>query len=201
MKKQFLPPLIITGIQIFLGVLFLTAGIGKLVPGFPGLMGPPWLEDVLVKYDLGLFARFIAFSQILIGWLLLTRRFATLGAVMLLPMLLNILMVTISMNWRGTPYVVTVFLLLNICLLIADYDRLKFLITDEVESLRPKPIIRRNLFADKLVIIALPLIIAGSTFGKINKPLALALIATGLFTGLLLPFFLRFRKNNLSPEN
>src|SRR5688572_8434081 len=110
MEKQYFTPKGITGIRIFLGILFLTAGLSKTVPGFPALMGPPTLEQMLAKYDLALFARFIAYSQILIGWLLLTRRFATIGAIMLLPMLLNILAITISQHWRGTPYVVLVFL-------------------------------------------------------------------------------------------
>src|SRR5687768_15588035 len=124
MKKLLFAPGLVLLVRIFLGVLFLTAGIGKLVPGFPGLMGPPTLEEALLKYDLALFARFIAFSQIVIGWMLLTQRFATLGAVMLLPMLLNILMVTISQNWVGTPYVVSVFIMQNIYLLLYDFDKL-----------------------------------------------------------------------------
>jgi hypothetical protein len=63
----------------------------------------PWLIEVLAKHQLGLFAEFIAISQIIIGFCLLVKRFATLGAVMAVPMFLNILMVTISQDWRGTP--------------------------------------------------------------------------------------------------
>ena len=70
---------------------------------FPGIIGPVWLETELSKYGLDVYARFIAFSQIITGLLLLTQRFATLGAIMLLPMLLNIWMVTISLQWSGTP--------------------------------------------------------------------------------------------------
>jgi uncharacterized membrane protein YphA (DoxX/SURF4 family) len=201
MKKLLTATWVITSLRIFLGVLFLTAGIGKMVPGFPGLMGPPWLEEVLAKYDLALFARFIAYSQILIGWLLLTRRFSTLGAVMLLPMLLNILAVTISQNWRGTPYVVSVFLVMNLWLLMADYHKLKFLITEDGELLKTRPVLRNSPKSDKLILVALAFLFAGPFFGKTNMPLALSLLFTGFFLGLFLPFLLRIldkRKAKLS---
>jgi uncharacterized membrane protein YphA (DoxX/SURF4 family) len=192
MKKLFFAPWILTGIRVFLGILFLTAGIGKLVPGFPGLMGPPWLEAVLAKYDLALFARFIAYSQILIGWLLLSRKFATIGAVMLLPMLLNILMVTISQNWKGTPYVVCVFLMLNIWFLAADYLNLIVLLTEDTSDLKPLPIIRKDPVSAKLIMAALILFFIGASLGKTNIPVALVFIGTGFFTGILLPVLLKY---------
>ena len=188
MKKLLFAPWAINCLRIFLGILFLTAGLGKMVPGFPGLMGPPWLEEVLVKYDLALFARFIAYSQILIGWLLLSRRFATIGAIMLLPMLLNILVVTISQNWRGTPYVVSIFLVMNLWLLAADFHRLKFLITDDIAALKPLPIVRGNRFYDGLVVFALLLLLMGAAFGKTNILVANTIIGSGLFCGFILPF-------------
>ena len=195
MKKLFFAPWVIACLRIFLGILFLSAGLGKLIPGFPGLMGPPWLEEALAKYDLALFARFIAYSQILIGWLLLSRRFATLGAIMLLPMLLNILVVTISQNWRGTPYVVSVFLLMNLWLLAADFHRLKFLISDDIADLKPLPIVRKNRVADRLIAFAFLLLVTGAAFGKTDLMIARTLIGGGLFCGILLPFFLKYFKS------
>lgn len=129
-------------IRIFLGLIFFSSGMSKLLP-FPGLIGPVWLETELAPYGLGLFARFIAYAQITVGLLLLTQRFATLGAVMLFPLVLNIFMVTVSMNWTGTPYVIAFFILLNIYLLIADFHKLKFLLTDQPESLKAIPLKRR----------------------------------------------------------
>ncbi|MFC5272074.1 hypothetical protein [Adhaeribacter terreus] len=201
MKKHFFTPWVLVCLRVFLGFLFFTAGMSKLVPGFPGLMGPVWLEASLAKYDLALFARFIAYSQILIGWLLLSRRFATLGAIMLLPMLLNILLITISQNWRGTPYVVSVFLLMNIWLLAADFHKLKFLISDDVTSLKPQQIVRQKPFDDKLVLLAFIPMFAGAAFGKTNVQLAVTFVVTGLFTGLLLPFlFQLFRTRKPGSE-
>lgn len=127
--------------RIFLGLIFFTGGMSKLMP-FPGIIGPTWLIERLAEYDLELYGYFIAYSQVIIGLLLLSQRFATLGAVMLLPLVLNILMVTVSMHWRGTPYVLSVLLLLNVFLLIADYHRLKYILFPRTAALR-EPMLRR----------------------------------------------------------
>ncbi len=110
--------------QIFLGLIIFTGGMSKLMPFF-GVMGPVWLEERLAEHGLGLFARFIAWSETVIGLLLLTRRFAVLGAIMLVPLLVNMLMVTISMQWQGTPIVLGFFCLLNVLLLAYRYDAWK----------------------------------------------------------------------------
>lgn len=114
MKKIF-PQLI----SIFLGFTFWSAGMVKLYVGhqFIGWIGPPWLVERLAEYDLGLFAEFIAICQITIGFMLLTTRFKLIGSIMMLPMILNILMVTISQNWAGTPYVLAVLLGMNFYLI------------------------------------------------------------------------------------
>jgi hypothetical protein len=43
---------------------------------------------------------------------------------MLVPMVLNILMVTISLQWRGTPFVLAFLLILNVLLLYVDRKKL-----------------------------------------------------------------------------
>jgi hypothetical protein len=106
-------------ISIFLGFTFWGAGMVKLYAShrFIGWIGPPWLVERLAEYELGLFAEFIAVCQITIGFMLLTTRFKLIGSIMMSPMILNILMVTISQNWAGTPYVLAVLLLMNLYLL------------------------------------------------------------------------------------
>ena len=119
----------VIAVRLFLGLIFSSAGLAKLTHGLtPGLIGPVWLEERLAQYGLGMWAQFVAWSQLLIGALLLSQRFSTLGAVMLLPMLTNILVVTISLQWRGTPYVNAVLLAMNLFLLWMDRERLKPLV-------------------------------------------------------------------------
>ncbi|MBC3539433.1 DoxX family membrane protein [Rufibacter sediminis] len=118
--------------RLFLGYVFFSAGICKLTHGnFGQLIGPPWLEERLAEYGLAFFAQVVAVSQVVIGALLFSQRFSTLGAVMLVPINISILAVTISQNWSGTPYVNAVFLGLNVALLLYEYQRFKFLFSAE----------------------------------------------------------------------
>src|SRR5690554_2847017 len=102
-------------IAVFLGFTFWGAGMVKLFAGheFIGWIGPPELINALAKHDLELYGYFIAYAQVIIGFMLITTRFTLLGAIMMVPMIMNILMVTISQNWVGTPYVLSVLLLMN----------------------------------------------------------------------------------------
>ncbi len=51
---------------------------------------------------------------------------------MLIPMLLNILLITISLNWRGTPYVVSFFLLQLACLIWFESPKLIHLLSGKL---------------------------------------------------------------------
>lgn len=127
MKKLF-PQLI----SIFLGFTFWSAGMVKLYAGhqFIGWIGPPWLVERLDEFDLGFYAEFIAVCQISIGFLLLTTRYKLIGSIMMIPMILNILMVTISQNWAGTPYVLAVLLLMDSFILYQYRDFLRPLLEE-----------------------------------------------------------------------
>lgn len=109
----------IQGISIFLGFTFWGAGMAKLFHEhqFFGWIGPVWLIEELEPYGLGFYGKFIAYSQIVIGYLLVTTRYKLLGSIMMIPLIGNILMVTISLNWRGTPFVLGFLMLLNLILL------------------------------------------------------------------------------------
>jgi uncharacterized membrane protein YphA (DoxX/SURF4 family) len=124
------PPFLVYGARWFLGLLFLISGLAKLIPHFPNTMGPVNLEAVLEPHGLALYARFIAVAELGTGALLLTRRFATLGALMLVPILANILVITSALQWVGTPYVVSGFLLIALGLLVYDYPKLAMLVAD-----------------------------------------------------------------------
>lgn len=143
-------------IRIFLGLVFFGAGMSKLYfeHQFPGVIGPVWLEDALSKHGLGFYARFIAGSQVVAGLLLLTQRFATLGAIVTFPILLNIFMVTVSLKWQGTPYINAFLLLLNAWLLAYDFHKLKFILTDKPAELKQISLKRISLSADFLWIVA-----------------------------------------------
>ncbi len=188
---------IVTSIRLFLGFVLFGAGMSKLYENhaFPGIIGPVWLEEELAKYGLGLFARFVAMGQVVAGGLLLTQRFATLGAVMSFPMLLCILMVTISLQWQGTPYVNAVFLAMNSYLLAYDYHKLKFLIAENSQSIAEQPLKRYDKKGDLLWGLAFGLILLSIPLSYIHLESAWLLSVTCL---LLIGYVQIFRKRLLT---
>lgn len=114
-------PLVVHLGRVFLGIIFVSAGASKLIPGYPGIIGPVWLVDRLEPFGLGFFGQFVAVSELAVGALLLIPGLATLGAIMLVPMLVSIFVVTISLGWQGTPYVLAFLLLVNAGLILYDY--------------------------------------------------------------------------------
>uniref|UniRef100_UPI0040486EF2 DoxX family protein n=1 Tax=Roseivirga sp. TaxID=1964215 RepID=UPI0040486EF2 len=196
-------PTVILLIRVFLGFIFFGAGMSKLYfeHKFPGIIGPVWLEDELAPYGLGLYARFIAGSQIIVGLLLLTQRFATLGAVLLFPVLLNILMVTISLEWRGTPYVNGFFLLLNTWLLLYDWPKLKFIFSDRTEIVKPIPLTRQSNKADKIWIGLCSVIIFTVPISYYNLNLAWIICAIAVIGIMINQVLARKSKNKIEAGN
>lgn len=177
--------------RMVLGAIFFTAGMAKVWPEhrFPGLIGPVWLIEELETYRLGLYATFIAWSQIGIGLLLLTQRFARLAAVMLVPMLLNILFVTISQQWKGTPYIIAALLFLNLYLLLMDFPVLKWVLSDQ-KSTHATPI-RSNLKKDSYHIVGLLLVLASPLIAQQWLMPAIVILSVGLLALTVNQFYPR----------
>lgn len=133
----------IQGIAVFLGFTFWGAGMVKLFNDhqFIGWIGPPWLIEEMAKYNLALYASFIAYSQIIIGFTLLTTRYKLLGSIMMIPMIVNILIVTISLEWQGTPFVLAFLFLLDLILLWSYRDFFRPLVE---ENFKPSKVKTRN---------------------------------------------------------
>jgi len=127
--------------QVLLAVIYSSAGISKLLPGFPNIIGPVWLIDELAKYELGLLGYFIAFSQAIVGILLFFPQLRLCATLMLLPMHLCITVVTISLGWQGTPYVNTLLLIMIFAILYDERKKLGVLLVSGETHLS-----RNNLF-------------------------------------------------------
>jgi len=79
-------------------------------------------------YQTGLYWQFLGWCQFLAGFLLVTQRFGKLGAVINFPILLNVFVITISMEF-GFTYVITgLMLLANLGLLVWHWGELKSLV-------------------------------------------------------------------------
>ena len=179
--------LYVGGSRLLLGALMLGGGLYKLSDNhLPGLMGPPMNHAFLVQNGLEIFAQFIGVSQLLIGLLLLTGRFALLGAVLLVPMWLNIIFLTWSQHWTGTPYLVTGFLVLTIGLLLHDFQRLKFLLYPprHPEQLRALPWRTAGPAPESLWWLGVGVVVAGGLLYPVSLALMKGIMALG--GGLLL---------------
>lgn len=177
----------IQGISIFLGFTFWGAGMAKLFyeHQFFGWIGPVWLIEELAAYGLGLYGVFIAYSQIIIGYLMVTTRYKLLGSIMMIPLIGNILMVTISLNWKGTPIVLGFLMLLNLFILWQYKDYFRPLIDESTVSHSVKERAVRTTSAHLVWLAGLSLQIISIQISYINWIMACSVVIVGLFLSYL----------------
>lgn len=113
---------LIGGAYVFSSILKIqghrfTTGSGATAP-----IDSPWhLFETL--YQSGLYWNFLGWSQLIAGLLLMTQRYATIGALVFFPITVNIFFISISYYFAGTPIITGLLLLANIFLLLWDYDK------------------------------------------------------------------------------
>lgn len=79
-------------------------------------------------FQSGIYWNFIGMAQLLAGMLLMTQKYAKLGAVIFFPISLNIFMITVSYNFGATIVITALILLANLMLIMWDWNELKILI-------------------------------------------------------------------------
>jgi hypothetical protein len=88
-------------------------------------------------YQTGIYWQFLGWGQLIGGFLLMTQRYSKLGAVVFLPIMLNVFMITISMDFAYTPVITFLMLFANILLLLWHWDELKALLNLRPETPNP----------------------------------------------------------------
>lgn len=79
-------------------------------------------------YQSGFYWNFLGWAQLIAGSLLMSQRFSTIGALAFFPIILNICLITISIDFgSGTPVITTLMLLGTIFLILWDYKKLRIL--------------------------------------------------------------------------
>lgn len=121
-------------LQIFTVITRLLLFVGFTPPSIIKIMNKPFtvLPDsnpvghyFNALYNTGFYYQFIGWSQLIAAILLLFPRTAHLGALMFLPIIVNIAVLTTSVGFAGT-WIVTIFMSLAATWLVAwEYDRLK----------------------------------------------------------------------------
>jgi hypothetical protein len=150
-------------------------------------------------YQTGAYWQFLGFSQVLAGLLLLVPRFAHLGALLFVPIMVNIFVVTMALRLGGTSVVTGLMLMAVLYLCVWDYHRIRSLITPRPwdPSLRiPEPRLDRLERIGFLVFAASLLLVFGATRSLVATGAVQVAMFTGLAAGLftLTRFFVAGRR-------
>lgn len=174
--------------RILIAIGFIPTGLVKLLGERFTLMG---IESPIGFFFEGLYQaggywQFLGASQVVAGILLLVPRTATLGAVMFFPIILNIFVITVALDFRGTPFITGPMLLASVFLLCWDYDRLKPVLIPPAGSAgtRRSPFSRLETSGYVLGTIA-GLGVFGGTRGFASGPTVLVLLALGVIAALM----------------
>ncbi|TPW21963.1 MAG: DoxX family protein [Elusimicrobia bacterium] len=155
--------------RILLFLAFFPTGMTKAV-GYAfanPTVGEPLYRLFSALHSTGLWWRFIGFCQMAAALLLLVPRCHLLGALLYLPVLINIVLITFSMDFHGTEVITSGMLLANLYLICWDYHRWKSLMPwwtgragAEFEEQRPA--------LTEKILMALTLATGAITFDRMN---------------------------------
>lgn len=122
---------LVIGTRILLCAGFLPTGIIKML-GRPFTIIDPSTPIGLffhAMHQTGLYWQFLGAMQAVASILLLIPAAAHLGAMIFFPVIVNIFVITISMEFKGTPVITGLMLLAAALLMVWDYHRWRSLLT------------------------------------------------------------------------
>lgn len=194
LKSKILPQLFVIYIRYLIGAAFVFASVVKIqgkrfttIDGINEPINSAWhMFETL--YQSGLWWKVMGLGQLIAGLLLMTQRYAKLGALMFLPVISNVFVITLSYDFRGTPVITGLMLIANILLVLWDWDELKILVNKAPEI--PQQNRLENMRIWEITGIALFLFTAIYRAGVTGYNILLwaavciAIGLTGLITGL-----------------
>jgi hypothetical protein len=133
LKQKIFLQLFVIYTRYLIGAAFVFASVIKLKGGrFTTMSGEnepinsAWhMFETL--YQSGIWWKFLGLGQLVAGLLLMTQRYAKLGALMFLPIVANVFVITVSYDFRGTPIITGLMLIANFLLVLWDWDEIKIL--------------------------------------------------------------------------
>lgn len=145
-------------------------------------------------YQTGFYWNFLGWGQMIAAVLLMTQRFAALGAVAFYPIIINVWLVTWSVGFKGTPVVTFLMFLGNTYLLVWEYRRLVPLLQHE-SQLHIPPSDFDDTFMRKPVWIRLGIFLVACVLALPADPnRALWYVGAGFFTALVLMVYHLLKK-------
>lgn len=125
--KQFLiVKLFVIYLRYIIGFAFVFASIvkikGERFTSIPSTEPVGYFFEAM--YQSGYYWNFLGWAQLISGSLLMSQRFSTIGALTFLPVILNVCIITNSVNFgSGTPIITTLMLLGTLFLVLWDYKK------------------------------------------------------------------------------
>ena len=120
LKANIITKLLYWGIRVGMGFTFIISGTRKL-PGvkFTNLpINNPVGAYFQTMYDTGFYWNFIGYFQIIVGFLIFFNRFVVLSSLLMMPVTINIFLVSMALNMKGTPLITFAMILGNTFLLL-----------------------------------------------------------------------------------
>jgi hypothetical protein len=113
----------VINLRFIIGFGFLPSGIKKILGNpfaNPGQEGA-FMEYLDALFATGLYYEVIGWAQVIAAVLLITQRYSTIGAILFLPIIFNIMVLTISTIGSLTPVIATLMFLGILFLMLWDY--------------------------------------------------------------------------------
>ena len=125
--------------RVLLAGSFLPLGLVKLLGRRFTMEATPVGAFFEALYQTGMYWQFLGAAQVAAGLLLLIPATAHLGALLFLPIMANILAITLSLEFRaGTSIVTGLMFCSAVALVIWDFDRFRGIFTQSSHALRPQ---------------------------------------------------------------
>jgi LPXTG-motif cell wall-anchored protein len=141
LRQRLLMQLFIVYLRYLIGAAFVFASLIKIKghrftteDGTAAPMHSAW-HFFETMYQSGLYWQFIGVGQLLAGLLLMTQRYARLGALLFLPIIANIFVITLSFDFAYTPVITGLMLLANLLLVWWEWPVLRVLLNQEPSAL------------------------------------------------------------------
>lgn len=106
-----------------MGLTFILSGIRKL-PGIKFTELPlnnPVGSFFNAMHETGFYWNFIGYFQIAVGILIFFNRFVIVSSLLMMPVTVNIFLVSVALHMKGTPFITSAMMLGNIFLLLWNY--------------------------------------------------------------------------------
>lgn len=132
-KEKIIPQIFIIYTRYLIGGTFVFASLIKIkghrFTSESGELNPinsAW-HFFETMYQSGLYWKFIGIAQLIAGFLLMTQRYSKLAALINLPIILNIFIITLSYYFAYTPVVTGLMLFANLLLIFWEWNEIKIL--------------------------------------------------------------------------